>query len=207
MTRIRIKICGFTRPQDLREAAALGIDAAGLIFFAGSKRHVDADTAAAIVRAAPPFVSTVGLFVNEQADTVRHVLERVPLDMLQFHGDEPPEYCRQFGRPYLKAIRVRSRDDIIHAAAAYTDARALLLDAYSAEGYGGTGHTFDWQLLPENLPLPWILSGGLNSGNLAQALRQTRAATIDVSSGSEHAPGIKSMDKIAELAAICRQAA
>lgn len=205
MTQIRTKICGFTRPEDAAAAAELGIDAIGLVFFSGSKRCVSPQQAAQIVRALPPFVTVVGLFVNENAETIERTLAQVPLDMLQFHGDETPEFCRRFNRPYLKAVRVQSREDIIQAARDYPDARALLLDAYRADGYGGTGHTFDWQMLPESLPLPWILSGGLNTDNLAAALQQTGARSIDISSGAESAPGIKSAEKIARLQNICIQ--
>lgn len=207
MSRIRTKICGFTRPEDAAAAAELGADAVGLVFYSGSRRCVSPQQAAEIVRALPPFVSTVGLFVNAKAAEIEQTLAQVPLDMLQFHGDETAEFCRRFKRPYLKAVRVQSRNDITAAAAAYPDARALLLDAYHADSYGGTGHTFDWHLLPESLPLPWILSGGLHSGNLAQALAQTGARSIDVSSGTESAPGIKSAEKMAKLLHICAKEA
>lgn len=195
----KIKICGFTRPQDAQAAAELGADAVGLVFYAQSKRCVDAAQAAEIAAALPPQVAKVALFVNESAEQIRRILGAVPIDIVQFHGDEAPEFCRQFGKPYWKAVRVQSAQDIAEAAERYTDAAALLLDAHIEGQYGGTGQVFDWRLLPETLPLPWILSGGLNPGNVAAALRQTGAAWLDVSSGVEQAPGIKNLDLMADF--------
>lgn len=195
----KIKICGFTRPQDAQAAAELGADAVGLVFYAQSKRCVDAAQAAEIAAALPPQVAKVALFVNESAEQIRRILGAVPIDIVQFHGDEAPEFCRQFGKPYWKAVRVQSAQDIAEAAERYTDAAALLLDAHIEGQYGGTGQVFDWRLLPETLPLPWILSGGLNLGNVAAALRQTGAAWLDVSSGVEQAPGIKNLDLMADF--------
>ena len=195
----KIKICGFTRPQDAQAAAELGADAVGLVFYAKSKRCVDAAQAAEIVAALPPQVVKVALFVNESAEQIRRILGAVPIDIVQFHGDEAPEFCRQFGKPYWKAVRVQSAQDIAEAAEHYADAAALLLDAHIEGQYGGTGQVFDWRLLPETMPLPWILSGGLNPGNVAAAVRQTGAAWLDVSSGVEQAPGIKSRDLMADF--------
>ena len=195
----KIKICGFTRPQDAQAAAELGADAVGLVFYAKSKRCVDAAQSAEIVAALPPQVVKVALFVNESAEQIRRILGTVPIDIVQFHGDEAPEFCRQFGKPYWKAVRVQSAQDIAEAAEHYADAAALLLDAHIEGQYGGTGQVFDWRLLPETLPLPWILSGGLNPGNVAAALRQTGAAWLDVSSGVEQAPGIKNRDLMADF--------
>ncbi|WP_199903485.1 phosphoribosylanthranilate isomerase [Neisseria wadsworthii] len=194
---IRTKICGFTRPEDARTAAELGADAVGLVFFEGSKRHVSVEQAQEIVRVLPPFVSVVALFVNETEARIRQILTEVPIDMIQFHGDEPAEFCRLFDRPYLKAVRVRNADDIAAAAAAYPDARAVLFDAHIEGEYGGTGHSFDWNMLPAALGGHWILSGGLNPENISQALRITGARAVDVSSGVESAPGIKSREKMA----------
>ena len=195
----KIKICGLTRPRDAQAAAELGADAVGLVFYAKSKRCVDVAQAAEIVAALPPQVAKVALFVNESADSIRRILEAVPIDIVQFHGDEAPEFCRQFGKPYWKAVRVQSAQDIAEAAGRYADAAALLLDAHIEGQYGGTGQVFDWHLLPETLPLPWILSGGLNPGNVAAALQQTGAAWLDVSSGVEQAPGIKNRDLMADF--------
>ena len=195
----KIKICGLTRPEDAQAAAELGSDAVGLVFYAKSKRRVDAAQAAEIAAALPPQVAKVALFVNETADSIHRILAAVPIDIVQFHGDEAPEFCHQFGKPYWKAVRVQSAQDIAEAAERYTDAAALLLDAHIEGQYGGTGQVFDWRLLPETMPLPWVLSGGLNPGNVAAAVRQTGAAWLDVSSGVEQAPGIKSRDLMAEF--------
>lgn len=195
----KIKICGLIRPQDAQTAAELGTDAVGLVFYAKSKRCVDAAQAAEIAAALPPQVAKVALFVNATAEQIRRILGAVPIDIVQFHGDEAPEFCRQFGKPYWKAVRVRSAQDIADAAECYADAAALLLDAHIEGQYGGTGQVFDWRLLPETMPLPWILSGGLNPSNVAAAVRQTGAAWLDVSSGVEQAPGIKSRDLMADF--------
>ena len=195
----KIKICGFTRPQDAQAAAELGADAVGLVFYAKSKRCVDAAQAAEIVAALPPQVVKVALFVNESAEQIHRILGTVPIDIVQFHGDEAPEFCRQFGKPYWKAVRVQSAQDIAEAAEHSADAAALLLDAHIEGQYGGTGQVFDWRLLPDTMPLPWILSGGLNQDNVSAAVRQTGAAWLDVSSGVEQAPGIKSRDLMADF--------
>lgn len=202
----KIKICGFTRPQDAQAAAELGADAVGLVFYAKSKRCVDAAQAAEIVAALPPQVAKVALFVNESAEQIRRILGAVPIDVLQFHGDEAPEFCRQFDKPYWKAVRVQSAQDIAEAAERYADAAALLLDAHIAGQYGGTGQVFDWRLLPETMPLPWILSGGLNPGNVAAAVRQTGAAWLDVSSGVEQVPGVKSRELMERFVRLAREA-
>ncbi len=198
---IRSKICGFTRPQDALAAAQLGVDAVGLVFYPPSKRFVSIEQAQAIVRVLPPFVSVVALFVNENTERIRQVLAQVPVDILQFHGDETPEFCRQFNRPYIKAVRVQNTDDIIAAQQQYPDARAVLFDAHIEGEYGGTGHRFDWAMLPDQLSGHWILSGGLTPENIAEAVKITGAKIIDVSSGVESAPGIKSAEKIAALLA------
>lgn len=196
---IRTKICGMTRVEDAQFAAQLGVDAIGLIFFAGSKRCVTIGQAQTIVRAIAPFVTVVGLFVNARADEIEDVLAKVPLDMLQFHGDENAEFCRQFQRPYIKAVRVQNRADIETAAAVYTDARALLFDAAVSGQYGGTGQSFDWQILPSTLARPWVLSGGLKPENIVSAIRQSNALAIDVCSGVEQAPGVKDKQKMQDL--------
>lgn len=201
---IRIKICGITRPEDAQTAAALGADALGLVFFSGSRRCVTPQQAAQIVRDLPPFVSVAALFVNADEAEVNAVLSRVPADVLQFHGDEPPEFCRRFGRPYLKAVRVRHRDDITAAAERYGDARALLLDAYVDGAYGGTGTSFDWRMLPQQVSRPWVLAGGLTPENVAAAVRASGAAAVDVSGGVEAAAGIKCGRKMAAFIAACR---
>lgn len=196
----RIKICGITRPEDAQAAAACGADAVGLVFYEKSKRCVTAEQAQAVVRALPPFVSAVALFVNETAAKIEETLSALPIDLIQFHGDEPPEFCRRFRRPYIKAVRVRAAGDIVRAAAQYPDARALLLDAYVDGEYGGTGRQFDWTLPPAGLQVPWILAGGLTPENVARAVSVSGAAAVDVSGGVESAPGIKSAEKMAAFA-------
>jgi phosphoribosylanthranilate isomerase len=193
----RIKICGITREQDLHAAAGSGADAIGLVFYEKSPRHVDVQQAARLARAAPPFVTVVGLFVDASAETVREVLGQVALDVLQFHGEESPEFCGQFGRPWLKAIRVRAGVNLVECASRYAGAQGLLLDAWVEGMQGGTGESFDWALIPHDLPLPVILSGGLHAGNVAAAIRQVRPYAVDVSSGVEAAKGIKDAAKVA----------
>ena len=193
----RIKICGITRAEDVQAVAASGADAFGLVFYEKSPRHVTLHQARDVIRAVPPFLSTIGLFVNPAESAVREILSQVPLDMLQFHGEEPPEFCAQFGRPYLKAIRVRPGVDLVQFAARYAGAQGLLLDAWVEGTHGGTGASFDWALIPRELPLPVILSGGLDANNVAEAIRQVRPYAVDVSSGVEAGKGIKDAAKIA----------
>lgn len=185
----RIKICGITRVDDGLAAAHAGADAIGLVFWAGTPRVVAVERARAIVAALPPFVSVVGLFVDPAADHVRATLAAVPLDMLQFHGSEPPEFCRGFGRRYLKALPVAAGAKVaglIECAQRYGDAAGLLFDAPPAEGLpGGTGRTFDWSTLPKGLSQPVVLSGGLSVLNVAEAIRRVRPSAVDVSSGVE----------------------
>ena len=191
MSLIRTKICGITRPEDGQEAARLGVDAIGLVFYPPSPRHVSLDQARAIVAALPPFVTVVALFVDPSVAEVEAVLHAVPVDVLQFHGEESPDFCRQFARPYLKAVRVRPSLDLLQYAAHYAGARGLLADAFVPGMAGGTGATFDWSLLPPNFPLPLILSGGPDPSNIAAAVAAVRPAAVDISSGVESAKGIK----------------
>ncbi len=193
----RTKICGITRVEDALAVARSGADALGLVFYEKSLRHVTVQRAVELVIAIPPFVTVVGLFVNPSEDEVRNVLRQVPLDVLQFHGEESPEFCMQFGRPYLKAVRVRQGVDLIQCAARYAGAQGLLLDAFIEGTHGGTGESFDWVLIPHDLPLPVILSGGLHAGNVAKAISQVRPYAVDVSSGVETAKGIKDAAKVA----------
>ncbi len=195
--RTRGKICGITRPQDGIVAAANGADAIGLVFYGKSPRAVDIAQARAVIAALPPFVTSVGLFVNAEVAEVEHVLAGLPLDLLQFHGDETPDYCRQFERPYIKAVRMAEGIDLETVAEQYAEAKALLVDSYQKDVPGGTGHTFDWARIPEGLAKPIILAGGLGPDNIEQAVRQVRPYAVDVSSGVEAAKGIKDVDKIA----------
>ncbi|OGS90917.1 MAG: N-(5'-phosphoribosyl)anthranilate isomerase [Gallionellales bacterium GWA2_60_18] len=201
----RIKICGITREQDIQAAAHSGADALGLVFYEKSPRHVTLQQAARLARAVPPFVTVVGLFVDSSAAEVRAALSAVALDLLQFHGDETPEFCAQFGRPYLKAIRVKDGVDLVECAARYAGAQGLLLDAYIEGVQGGTGESFDWKLIPRDLPLPVILSGGLHAGNVAAAIRQVQPYAVDVSSGVEASKGIKDAARVAAFINEVRQ--
>lgn len=194
---IRVKICGITRVEDAQAAARSGADAIGLVFYQRSPRHVSIAQAKLLAGALPPFVTIVGLFVNAEAAFVREVLANVALDLLQFHGDETPEYCAQFSRPYLKAIRVKAGVDLLQCAADFGSAQGLLLDAHVEGIPGGTGSTFDWALIPGKLPLPVILSGGLDAENVAAAIEQVRPYAVDVSSGVEAGKGIKDAAKVA----------
>ncbi|MBS1156586.1 MAG: N-(5-phosphoribosyl)anthranilate isomerase [Proteobacteria bacterium] len=193
----RIKICGLRDPETALAAARLGADAIGLVFYAPSPRAVNIETARRIAQCLPPFVTTVGLFVDADPAYVCKVLASVPLDILQFHGEESPEYCRQFSRPYLKAVRVKPALDLLEYAARYADARGILVDTYVPQAPGGTGETFDWSLLPQHFPLPLVLSGGLHPGNVSEAIRRVRPWAVDVSSGVESSKGIKDVAKIA----------
>ena len=192
-----VKICGITRPEDALAAARAGAHAIGLVFYAKSPRHVTPARAAEIIRVLPPFVTTVGLFVNATAEEVKAVLAEAPVALLQFHGDETPDFCRQFKRPYVKAVRVKAGVDLLQYAQDYHDAKALLLDAYVEGLHGGSGAVFDWSLIPRGLPLPVILSGGLTPENVMEAVRRVRPGAVDVSSGVESAKGVKDAQKIA----------
>jgi phosphoribosylanthranilate isomerase len=193
----RVKICGITRVEDGLVAARAGADAIGLVFVAGSPRHVSLERAREIAHALPPFVATVALFVNPTVDEVEAVLNRVRPDFLQFHGEETPDFCRGFGVPWLKAFRVRPGVDLLQSAAPHGDARGWLLDAWSAAAHGGTGERFDWNLIPPDLPRPVVLAGGLTPANVAEAVRRVRPWAVDVSSGVEAEKGIKDAALIA----------
>jgi phosphoribosylanthranilate isomerase len=194
--RTRVKICGITRPEDGMAAAEAGADAIGLVFYPRSPRFVTPDQALDVVRVLPPFVTVVGLFVNEQPGMVRAMADAVGLDLLQFHGDETPDYCRQFNQPYLKALRVRPDCDLLAEAQGYREARGLLLDAWHETLPGGSGAVFDWELIPEALRAHCILAGGLNPDNVAGAIHRVRPYAVDVSSGVEADKGIKDPARI-----------
>ncbi len=193
----RVKICGITRVEDGLVCAQLGADAIGLVFYAPSPRHVSVEQARVIMAALPPFITTVGLFVDADPTEVSAVLRQLPLDMLQFHGNESPNYCQGFNRPYLKAVRVKLGLDLVQYAAQYSHAKGLLLDAHVEGIAGGTGQTFDWNLIPARLPLPVVLSGGLHPANVTEAIKRVHPAAVDVSSGVEATKGIKDAAKIA----------
>lgn len=196
-SRTRIKYCGMTRLSDVEFADQLGVDAIGLVFYPPSPRAVTPGQAAPLARAAGAFCSRVGLFVNPSADDVRATLRQVPLDLLQFHGDETPAFCASFERPWIKALRVRDAESLEQALERYRDADGWLLDAYKAGVPGGTGETFQWTLIPE----PWrhriVLAGGLTPGNVQQAIGAIRPRGLDVSGGIEAEKGLKSPGKMA----------
>nr|VFJ51923.1 MAG: phosphoribosylanthranilate isomerase [Candidatus Kentron sp. DK]VFJ53768.1 MAG: phosphoribosylanthranilate isomerase [Candidatus Kentron sp. DK] len=211
--RTRTKICGITRPEDGLAAARLGADAIGLVFYSKSPRAVDLEAARAISAALPPFVSLVALFVNPAPALVEKVLRALPIGLLQFHGDESPADCQRYGRPYVKAIRMRESAALSEALTRFPDAAALLLDAYREGLWGGTGERFDWSLIPRIMdtpatdppsdqprpPMPLILAGGLDPDNVREAVRIARPFAVDVSGGVESAKGIKDARKMARF--------
>jgi phosphoribosylanthranilate isomerase len=207
--RTRIKICGITRPADARAAAEAGADAIGLVFYPPSPRYLSTERAVEIRDALPPFLQTVALFVNADAAQVAQVMGRVRPAMLQFHGEETPQFCAQFGMPYVKACRVRSGVkqgiDLLEYLRPFSSATAWLLDSY-VEEYGGVGERFDWSIVPRQLERPLILSGGLAPDNVAAAIRRVRPWGVDVSSGVESGKGIKDPAKIAAFIAEVRNA-
>lgn len=206
MSSVRSKICGITRIEDALAAAEAGADAIGFVFYAESPRAVDVRQARAIIAELPPFVTTVGLFVNASRCGLNEILEVVPLDLLQFHGDETPQDCEGYHRPWIKALRVRPGDDLEAACQLYAGARGILLDTYVAGVPGGTGEAFDWSLVPARLSKPIILAGGLSADNVGQAIAQVRPYAVDVSGGVEQAKGIKDAAKIEAFMQAVKQA-
>ncbi|WMN19879.1 MULTISPECIES: phosphoribosylanthranilate isomerase [Pseudomonas] len=196
MSAVRSKICGITRIEDALAAVEAGADAIGLVFYAKSPRAVNVQQARAIIAALPPFVTTVGLFVNASRCELGEILDAVPLDLLQFHGDESAAACEGYHRPYIKALRVKAGDDIAAACQAYPGASGILLDTYVEGVPGGTGEAFDWSLVPQGLSKPIILAGGLSADNVALAIAQVRPYAVDVSGGVEQSKGIKDPARI-----------
>jgi phosphoribosylanthranilate isomerase len=196
---MKIKICGFTQAQNARDVAMLGIDAIGLVFYDKSPRNVGVNQALEIVQALPPFINRVGLFVNANPYFIDEILCEVPLDTLQFHGDESPQQCTQYAMPFIKALRVNEQTNIAQLADDYQQASGLLLDAYNPNTYGGTGEHFDWDLANVDIDLPIILAGGLTPKNAQQAVNQVNPYALDVSSGVESAKGIKDIEKIKQF--------
>jgi phosphoribosylanthranilate isomerase len=194
--RTRIKICGFTRAEDAVFASHLGVDAIGLVFYPPSPRNVQLAQAREIVQALPAFISIVALFVDEHESRIREVLEAVPIDIIQFHGDENPEACRIYNKPYIKALRMQQDIDIANCASTYHDAAGLLLDAYHPNTKGGTGDQFDWTMIPEHCAFPLILAGGLDADNAKQAVQSVKPYALDVSTGVEVQKGIKDTVKM-----------
>ncbi|PTQ75060.1 phosphoribosylanthranilate isomerase [Nitrosomonas oligotropha] len=193
---VRVKVCGITRSEDAIAAVQCGVDAIGFVFWPHSARYIDPESVRRIAEVIPPFICTVGVYVDPDAAWVEETARAAKLNLLQFHGDESPEFCNQFSQPYIKAIRVKPDTDLLQYAQRYGAAKGLLLDTYAADMPGGTGHAFDWQLIPQQLSLPLILSGGLNPDNVARAIKQTQPWAVDVSSGVEASKGIKDEKKI-----------
>ncbi|HEY9277784.1 MAG TPA: phosphoribosylanthranilate isomerase [Methylotenera sp.] len=195
--RVRVKICGITRVEDALNAVEHGADAIGLVFYEPSPRNVEILQAVEIANKIPAFVTVVGLFVNAEPEFVRKVISQVKLDLLQFHGEESPQECASYGLPFIKAIRVKSDTNLVQCAKDFSASKALLLDTFTDGVAGGTGHVFDWNLIPAALDKPVILAGGLNAQNVAQAIKQVRPYAVDVSGGVEISKGIKDAAKIA----------
>jgi phosphoribosylanthranilate isomerase len=199
MTRTRVKICGITRAEDGVIAAKYGVDAIGLVFYEKSPRAVNIEQAQTIIQSLPAFVTVVGLFVNAEVDMVNNILAKVPLDLLQFHGEESPEYCSNFNKPYMKALRMRPNIELKTLIDKYQTAKGILLDSYVQGVKGGTGSVFDWQQVPANLSKPIIVAGGLTADNVNAAIKALNPYAVDVSGGVESAKGIKDSGKIAEF--------
>ena len=189
--RTRVKICGITRTEDALAAVNAGADALGFVFYAPSPRYISIQQAGLIFDSLPPFINKVALFVNPSREEVDEALASLSIDVLQFHGDEDAAFCESFNKPYLKAIRVQPGTDFSKLADDYKMASGLLFDAFDSKQYGGTGHTFDWSLLPNNYPTPLILAGGLTADNVCQAITETRPYAVDISSGVEQSKGLK----------------
>ncbi len=193
---VRVKVCGITRVEDALSAIIYGADAIGFVFWPKSARYVTPEQARQIAAKIPAFISIVGVYVDPTPEWVQQTTQAANLTLCQFHGDESAAFCEQFALPYIKAIRVREGLDLLQYAQQHQNAKGLLLDTYAANMPGGTGHVFDWDLIPQNLPLPLILSGGLNADNVALAIKRTQPWAVDVSSGVEAAKGIKDEKKI-----------
>ena len=203
--RTRIKICGLTREADVDAAVEAGADAIGLVLYDKSSRHVSLQRATELARRLPAFVMPVGLFVNASEAELDAAVQAIPQLLLQFHGDETPQTCRRLGRPYLRAARMAAGFDLLDFASRFSDAQALLLDAH-VDGYGGGGKVFDWSVIPHNVPLPVVLSGGLHAGNVIPGIQLVRPWAVDVSSGVESAKGIKSAEAMRRFCDAVREA-
>lgn len=206
MNRTRVKICGITSPRDADYAVSAGADAIGLVFHEASPRNVSIEQAREICRHVPAFVSIVALTVNKPAAEVEALLHHLPIELLQFHGDESPEHCARFSRPFIKVLRVREELDIEKEIGRYGTARSILLDTYRAGVPGGTGESFDWELIPLHHRPSIVLAGGLTPANIADAVERISPFAVDVSGGVESAPGVKDRQKIQAFIAHVAQA-
>jgi phosphoribosylanthranilate isomerase len=193
---VQVKICGITRGEDALAAVTAGADAIGLIFYPGSKRFIQAEAACEIISGLPPYTSVVGLFVNAQRAQVEEVLSICALSQLQFHGDESPDFCSSFGRPYVKSVAVSDTDNMRAVINAHAGARAYLFDTQVPGEHGGTGKSFDWRLMPEKNIGHRVLAGGLDAENVVEAITIASPDAVDVSSGVEIKPGIKDHEKM-----------
>ena len=205
MKRTRIKICGLTREADVDAAVAAGADALGFLLFAQSARHVSLERAQVLIGRLPPFVTPVLVFVNATAQALACATQALPQATLQFHGDEAPDECRAAGRPWLRAVRMAPGVDLLDCAVRFHGAQALLLDAH-VDGYGGGGKVFDWSQIPPSVPLPVVLSGGLNPANVIDGVVRVRPWAVDVSSGVEVSKGIKSAELMRRFCQAVREA-
>ena len=199
----RVKFCGLMHKEDVARAVKLGVDALGFVFYAPSSRSVTPDQAVILTSSVPAFVTRVGLFVNEQPESIQKIFERTRLNLIQYHGDESPEFCDAVGLPFIKAFRVRPGIDIETEMDRYPNASGFLLDAYVKGQPGGTGERFDWGLIPQS-DAPIILAGGLSPDNVKDAIERVAPWALDVSGGIETKPGRKDPDKMARFMNACR---
>ena len=195
--RTRIKVCGITRASDAHAAVRFGVDALGFVFVTRSPRYVSPERAAEIIATLPPFVTVVALFMDNTSEEIEHAMQRIRFDLLQFHGSEAPQFCTEFGMPYIKAVPMGGGVDPQAFAQAHADAKGFLLDSHAVGEAGGSGTAFDWKRIPQNLGKPIILAGGLTPANVRDAVIEARPYAVDVSSGVEASKGIKDADKIA----------
>ncbi|HHF7373283.1 phosphoribosylanthranilate isomerase [Legionella bozemanae] len=197
--RVRVKMCGMTRSEDIAYAIKLGVDAIGLIFYPKSARCVSIEQAQVLLKDLPAFINSVAVLVNPEQDFVHRIIENLPIQLLQFHGDESAEFCQQFNKPFIKAIHCDSAEYIHQAAQDFVTAQALLLDSPSETARGGTGSVFDWKIIPKKIDKPFILAGGLNEYNVREAIKLCRPYAVDLCSGIEASPGIKDHDKMSRF--------
>lgn len=194
--RVRVKMCGMTREQDIAHAVSLGVDAIGLIFYTKSSRFISIESAKKLLQKIPLFVDVVAVTVNPDEDYVKRIMGELPIQYLQFHGSETPAFCEQFNKPYIKSVSASSTSVISNAMQSYPGAAALLLDTPSLKLHGGTGVTFDWKIIPEERSIPLILAGGLDANNVYSAISQSEPYAVDVCSGVEERAGIKDHTKM-----------